>query len=136
MRTAITIGIHHGGEIVEMLAAAPTSIDVQRRAFKQLRASPTHERFESIELWDSGVGRILRHRFKPHPSSIHSPTDPLRQQMGSDQPADPNPNESAGAVNADDPEQTDPEGTSEPESEDGDDFQIRKPKPQRNRGRK
>ena len=64
MRTAITLGIHHGGEIVELLAAAPTPLDEQRRAFKALRAAESHEKFERIEFWDSGAGCVLRHRFK------------------------------------------------------------------------
>ncbi len=76
MRTAITLGIHHGGEIVELLAAAPTPLDEQRRAFKALRAAASHEKFESIEFWDSGAGRVLRHRFKGTAPEAVAPASP------------------------------------------------------------
>ncbi|MFM7099927.1 MAG: hypothetical protein ACKO3N_02015 [Verrucomicrobiota bacterium] len=64
MRTAVTLGIHRGGEIVELLAAFPTAVDEQRRAFKELRREGTHDRFERIELWESGAGRVVQHRFR------------------------------------------------------------------------
>lgn len=65
MRTAITVGIHHGGEITELLFGVSTSLDEQRREVKKLRLAGSHERFESIELWESGSGRTIRHKFKP-----------------------------------------------------------------------
>lgn len=76
MRTAITIGIHHGGEITELLAGVETSYSAQRKEFKALRMAGTHERFASIELWDSSSGRVARHKFKPSPQTPIPPPPP------------------------------------------------------------
>ncbi|MFM7102472.1 MAG: hypothetical protein ACKO3N_15035, partial [Verrucomicrobiota bacterium] len=45
-------------------AAVPTSVDEQRRAFKELRREGNHDRFERMELWESGAGRVVQHRFR------------------------------------------------------------------------
>jgi hypothetical protein len=63
MRTAITLAIHKGGELVEMLEGPLTPIDEQRVRFKQARQSRTHDTFQRIELWESGSGRVMHHDY-------------------------------------------------------------------------
>lgn len=64
MRTALTIAVHLGGEVTELLAGFETPIDQQRATFKQLRQIETHSVFERVEFWESGSGRVLKHGFK------------------------------------------------------------------------
>jgi|GEM_PF-5558596 len=125
MRTAITIGIHHGGEIVELLAATPTPLDEQRRAFKALRAATSHEKFESIEFWDSGAGRILRHRFKgtaPEAVAPASTTPPVVvPRPEGESTSEPAPEEVPPA-----PEPAPDPGQPDDAPDDVDGFQVRK----------
>jgi hypothetical protein len=127
MRTAITLGIHHGGEIVELLAAAPTPLDEQRRAFKALRAADSHERFERIEFWDSGAGCVLRHRFKSTavdavaPASTPPPVEvPLPEGESTPDPAP----EVVPAA----PDPTPDTAQADDGPDDVDGFQVRKPR--------
>ena len=77
MRTAITIGVHHGGEITELLEGVSTPIEEQRARFKLARASETHPQFERIELWESDRGRAVHHRFRePKQTEPTSPPPP------------------------------------------------------------
>ena len=126
MRTAITLGIHHGGEIVELLAAAPTPLDEQRRAFKALRTGQSHERFESIEFWDSGAGRVLRHRFKGMaPEAMASASTPPSVQVPTPE-GESTPEPAPEAV----PQTPDPSpdpGQADDSPDDVDGFQVRKP---------
>jgi len=63
MRTGLTIAVHLGGEITELIAGFEAPIDVQRADFKKLQAIKTHEVFERVEFWESGIGRVKRHQF-------------------------------------------------------------------------
>jgi hypothetical protein len=132
MRTAITLGIHHGGEIVELLAAAPTPLDEQRRAFKALRAASSHERFESIEFWDSGAGRILRHRFKvTAPEAVAPASTPPPVQVPPPE-GESTPEPVPEAV----PQTPDPSpdpGQADDGPDDVDGFQVRKPRKKKSR---
>jgi hypothetical protein len=74
MRTAITLAIHKGGELVEMVAGPLTSIDEQRADFKAMCQSKTHPQFERIEFWESGVGRLKYHNFREdQPAKVEQP---------------------------------------------------------------
>ena len=119
MRTAITLGIHHGGEIVELLAATPTPLDEQRRAFKALRAAASHEKFESIEFWDSGAGRVLRHRFKGTLPEAVAPTSTPPSVAVPEPPPEVAPNA---------PDPIPDSGQAEDDPDDVDGFQVRKPR--------
>lgn len=127
MRTAITIGIHHGGEIVELLAAAPTPLDEQRRAFKALRAATSHEKFESIEFWDSGAGRILRHRFRcTAPEAVAPASFPPAVQVPPPK-GESTPEPAPEAVPLASDPSPDP-GQADDGPDDVDGFQVRKPR--------
>jgi hypothetical protein len=144
MRTAITLGIHHGGEIVELLAAFPTPLDEQRTAFKALRAQTGHEKFERVEFWDSGNGRVLLHRFK-EPVAVVAEKAP---EPAPEKPAEEAPEKSAKkpakGTKAEKPVTTvspavevpaAPEGETEAEAPgDVDGFQVGKPR--KNAGKK
>jgi hypothetical protein len=127
MRTAITIGIHQGGEIVELIAAPPTPLDEQRRAFKAMRAEVGHDKFESIEFWDSGAGRILRHRFKcTAPEAVVPPSTPPAVEVPPPE-GESTPEPVPEAV----PQAPDPSpdpGQADDGPDDVDGFQIRKPR--------
>lgn len=127
MRTAITLGIHHGGEIVELLAAAPTPLDEQRRAFKALRAAASHEKFESIEFWDSGAGRVLRYRFKgTAPEAVAPASTPPSVEVppsGGESTPKPAPEVAPAA-----PDSTPDPGHADDGPDDVDGFQVRKPR--------
>jgi cell division protein FtsB len=66
MRTAITIGIHVGGAITELLVGPETPINEHRAAIKKLVAAGGDARkcIESVEMWQSDCGRVIKHRFK------------------------------------------------------------------------
>lgn len=90
MRTAITLAIHKGGELVEMLEGPLTPIDEQRARFKQARQAKTHDRFERIELWESGAGRILHHDYHElaaPPAPAEPPSTPVEPAPAEPPPA-------------------------------------------------
>lgn len=75
MRTALLIAVHIGGEITELLKGRETPLDEQRAEFKRLRlAGDNHDKWESLELWQSDGGIVVKHRFKPVPAA--APTVP------------------------------------------------------------
>jgi hypothetical protein len=70
MRTALLIAVHIGGEITELLRGRETPLDEQRAEFKRLRlAGDNHDKWESLELWQSDGGIVVKHRFKPVPTT-------------------------------------------------------------------
>jgi len=73
MRTGLTIAVHLGGEITELLSGFETSIDEQRANFKKLQAIKTHEVFERVEYWESGCGRVKQHRFQHVQAPVEAP---------------------------------------------------------------
>jgi hypothetical protein len=126
MRTAITIGIHHGGDIVEIIAAPPTPLDEQRRAFKAMRAEVGHDKFESIEFWDSGAGRVLRHRFKASTPASAEVTHPESQPTPPPESKLPPVPEGTPPVPAELPQP--PSESTDEGPDDVDGFQVRKPR--------
>lgn len=59
MRTAITIGIHHGGEKTSLITGAEVSVSDQLAGFKKLpEQNQPHEKFERIEVWESDSGKV------------------------------------------------------------------------------
>lgn len=96
MRTAITLAIHRGGELSEMVDGPQTPIDVQRANFKNARQSKTHPQFERIELWESGAGRVLHHNFREPevekvPQAEAPPPTPPQAEVTSDPAPEPPP---------------------------------------------
>lgn len=64
MRTAITIGVLHGGQTSKVLHGPEVPIADQMSAFKQLPSHKgPHNDFERIEVWDSGSGVVKTSRF-------------------------------------------------------------------------
>jgi len=77
MRTALLIAVHIGGEITELLRGRETPLDEQRAEFKRLRlAGDNHDKWESLELWQSDGGITAKHRFKPVPVEAVAPSKP------------------------------------------------------------
>lgn len=120
MRTAITIGIHHGGEITELLEGVTTSIEEQRKRFKAARAAETHDRFERIELWESGTGCSVIHRFREPKPAESKPTIPPPPPG----PTEGDPSEPGEGQTSDEGEPTSEGG--EPPAE-SDEFKLSKP---------
>lgn len=57
MRTAITIGIEHGGKKASLMFGPEVGIDDQYSEFKKLpEESQVHEKFERVEVWESDSG--------------------------------------------------------------------------------
>lgn len=65
MRTALTIGLIDGSDVWEFLSGPETQIADQRAAFKELRGTRHHTRYSEVQLWESGSGLVLRHRYIP-----------------------------------------------------------------------
>lgn len=63
MRTALTIGLILGSDVWEFVHGPEADIPTQRADFKKLRASDAHPKYAEIQLWESGSGIVLRHRF-------------------------------------------------------------------------
>lgn len=64
MRTALTIGLIAGSEVWEFLHGPETDIPTQRSEFKCLRGQREHPKYAEVQLWESGAGIVVRHRFK------------------------------------------------------------------------
>lgn len=73
MRTGLTIAVHLGGEITELLSGFETSIDEQRANFKKLQAIKTHEVFERVEYWEKDSGRVKQHKFQHVQAPVEAP---------------------------------------------------------------
>lgn len=59
MRTAITIGIHHGGEKTSLISGTEISVGEQLARFRKLPADrQPHDKFERIEVWESDSGKV------------------------------------------------------------------------------
>jgi hypothetical protein len=88
MRTAITIGIRHGGKPTEVVSLPDVPIITQRSAFKLLRQEATNPLYERVELWDSGGGRMRTARFgKPAEIPSAPPLRPSQQDQEQARPA-------------------------------------------------
>lgn len=66
MRTALTIGYTHGGE-VKVLALPDVDLTKQKDAIKELRDLRCHEELARVELWESGSGITKHKRFERTP---------------------------------------------------------------------
>lgn len=73
MRTGLTIAVHLGGEITELLSGFETSIDEQRANFKKLQEIKTHEVFERVEYWEKDSGRVKQHKFQHVQAPVEAP---------------------------------------------------------------
>lgn len=79
MRTALTIGQIAGSEVWEFLHGPETDIPTQRGEFKLLRGEREHPKYAEVQLWESGAGMVVRHRFhlQPAPSpGVAAPEEP------------------------------------------------------------
>jgi len=63
MRTALTIGLILGTEVWEFLHGPETDLPTQRAEFKRLRGQREHPKYAEVQLWESGAGIVVRHRF-------------------------------------------------------------------------
>ena len=63
MRTALTIGLILGTEVWEFLHGPETDLPTQRADFKRLRGQREHPKYAEVQLWESGAGIVVRHRF-------------------------------------------------------------------------
>jgi len=78
MRTALTIGLILGTEVWEFLHGPETDLPTQRAEFKRLRGQREHPKYAEVQLWESGAGIVVRHRFNraallDPPSAIAAP---------------------------------------------------------------
>ena len=81
MRTAITIGVLHGGQTSKVLIGPEVPIAEQISAFKQLPSHKgPHKDFERIEVWDSGSGVVKTSRFVTPESHAAMLKDHARQR--------------------------------------------------------
>ena len=118
MRTAITIARTAQGETWEFLAGPDTPIPEQRAGFKKLRTDPEAAKVLSeIQLWESGSGLVMRHRFKaPRATSNPAPAVPETPAPSEPTPQDPASGEpdAPDAPEAEPAEQVPAEGASDP----------------------
>jgi len=63
MRMFLTIGVKPNGR-AEMLAGPEVPYAEQRKAVKDLQVKGVHPKFNSVELWASGGGRIIQARLQ------------------------------------------------------------------------
>lgn len=110
MRTAITLAIHKGGELVQMVAGPLTPIQDQRAMFKEASQSRTHPEFERIELWLSQGGIEKHHDYSGDPKTVVSsaptkipPAELTRERVEAHQRPEPEP--PAQALEADEAEE-------------------------------
>ena len=73
MRTTLLLGLIAGADVWEFIHGPETDVTTQRAEFKRLRGQREHDRYAVVELWDSGSGRIGRHRFGRSPAAPGSP---------------------------------------------------------------
>lgn len=77
MRTALTIGQIAGSDVWEFIHGPDTDIPTQRAEIKRLRASREHPKYAEVQLWESGAGIIVRHRFRGHIQEAQEPAAPV-----------------------------------------------------------
>ena len=68
MRTDLTIGLIAGSEVWEFLHGPETDIPTHRAIFKGIRGHREHPRYAEVQLWESGAGMVVRHRFQRPPA--------------------------------------------------------------------
>lgn len=80
MRTAITIGIHHGGEKTSLIHGVELTVDGHRDKFKKLPTDESHETFERIEVWESDSGCVRFRKFLTKKASAEREASKKKQQ--------------------------------------------------------
>ena len=63
MRTTLLLGLIAGADTVEFIHGPETDVTTQRAEWKRLKGQREHEKYAEVQLWDSGAGRVGRHRF-------------------------------------------------------------------------
>ena len=74
MRQAITIGRRHDAPTFKVIAGPELPIAEHHKRFKTMREFRDDPDFAEVELWESGRGRVRRHRFsKPTAPDVETP---------------------------------------------------------------